>query len=103
MSVEPRMPDDGDDHVGWESYYRALLSDEFSHDSATTSPGSFSFDHLSQLTDELREKNWMTIWFPGCGFSPLPRAFALFGFRVVASDVAPSAVGSWPPPDYLCR
>ncbi|WP_146118813.1 hypothetical protein [Blastopirellula marina] len=92
MSVEPQMPDDWDDHVGWESYYHALPSDEFWFGSATTSPGSFSFHRLSPLTDEFREKNWMTVWFPGCGFSPLPRAFALLGFRVIASDVAPSAI-----------
>lgn len=33
-----------------------------------------------------------TIWFPGCGFSPLPRAFASFGFVVYATDIAPSAI-----------
>lgn len=92
MPDEPQMPDDWDDHSGWESYYRALPSESFSFEWSTTSPGSFSFDMLNELADSFRKKNWTTVWFPGCGFSPLPRAFALMGFRVIATDVAPSAI-----------
>lgn len=86
------MPEDWDDHNAWETYYRALPSDEFWYKNATTSPGSFSFDRLGSLVDEFRDRNWLTVWFPGCGFSPLPRAFALLGFTVFATDVAQSAI-----------
>jgi hypothetical protein len=92
MLDKPRMPDDWDDHAGSETYYRTLPSDDFWYKAALTDPGSFSFDRLGSLIDEFREKNWMTLWFPGCGYSPLPRAFALFGFRVFATDIAPAPV-----------
>lgn len=92
MSDELEMPDDWDDHAAWEAYYRRLPSDKFWYENATTSPGSFSFDRLGSLIDEFREHKWMTLWFPGCGFSPLPRAFASFGFTVYATDIAPSAI-----------
>lgn len=92
MSDNVQMPENWDDHGGWEFYYRTLPSDEFGYNSATKSPGSVSFDQLGPLTKEFRQKNWLTVWFPGCGFSPLPRAFALLGFCVIASDVAPAAI-----------
>lgn len=87
-----QMPEDWDDHSGWESYFQELPSDTFWYEHAIKSPGSFSFDRLGSLIDEYRERNWMTIWFPGCGFSPLPRAFTLYGFHVLATDIAPSAI-----------
>lgn len=92
MSAEIEMPDDWDDHAGWEAYYAALPSDDFWYESATTNPGSFSFDRLGSLIDDLLSRKWMTLWFPGCGFSPLPRAFASFGFTVHATDIAPCAI-----------
>lgn len=92
MNNEPKMPIDWDDHVGWEAYYRALPSNEFWYNATTTSPGSFSFDRLGSLIDDFQKRNWLTLWFPGCGFSPLPRAFAFFGFTVYATDIAASAV-----------
>lgn len=92
MSDEIKMPDDWDDHAGWEAYYVALPSDEFWYKSASTSPGSFSFNRLGSLIDDFVSRKWMTLWFPGCGFSPLPRAFASFGFTAYATDIAPSAI-----------
>jgi hypothetical protein len=89
---EIEMPDDWDDHTGWEAYYSALPSDDFWYKSATTSPGSFSFEQLGSLIDDLHSREWLTVWFPGCGFSPLPRAFSHFGFTVHATDIAPSAI-----------
>ena len=92
MPAEVDMPSDWDDHPGWEAYFAALPSDDFWYEGATTSPGSFSFDRLGSLIDDLLSRDWTTLWFPGCGFSPLPRAFASFGFTVHATDIAPSAI-----------
>lgn len=92
MPAEVEMPNDWDDHAGWEAYFAALPSDGFWYKSATTSPGSFSFDRLGSLIDDFLSRDWTTLWFPGCGFSPLPRAFASFGFTVHVTDIAPSAI-----------
>jgi hypothetical protein len=92
MSDEVEMPSDWDEHAGWEAYFASLPSDEFWFNTATTSPGSFSFDRLGSLIDDFLSRDRRTLWFPGCGFSPLPRAFASFGFTVHATDIAPSAI-----------
>lgn len=92
MSHDVEMPDDWDDHRGWEAYFAALPSNDFWYKNATTSPGSFSFDRLGSLFDDFLGREWATLWFPGCGFSPLPRAFASFGFTAYATDIAPSAI-----------
>ncbi len=92
MPAEVQMPSDWDDHAGWEAYFASLPSDEFWYNDATTCPGSFSFDRLGPLIDDFISRDWTTVWFPGCGFSPLPRVFASFGFTVHATDIAPSAI-----------
>ena len=92
MSDAIEMPDDWDDHAGWETYFAALPSDDFWYKDATTSPGSFSLDRLGSLFDDFLSREWNTVWFPGCGFSPLPRVFASFGFTAYATDIAPSAI-----------
>ena len=92
MPEEVEMPSDWDDHAGWEAYFAAQPKDEFRYKTATMMPGSFSFDRLGALVDDFRNRDWTTFWFPGCGLSPLPRAFASFGFTVHATDIAPSAI-----------
>lgn len=42
MSDNFEMPDDWDDHAGWEAYFAALPSDDFWYKNATTSPGSLT-------------------------------------------------------------
>lgn len=86
------MPTDWDDHHGWENYFVSLSSDERAFKTAITSTGSFPVEQLGSLFEDFRHHNWSTIWFPGCGFSPLPRIFASFGFETYATDIAPSAV-----------
>jgi len=49
MRDEIEMPDDWDEHAGWEAHYAALPPDDFWYKSATTSPSSFSFDQLGPL------------------------------------------------------
>ena len=92
MNDKVSMPDNWDDHDGWETYFSLLPSSKFWFNIATTHPGSFSFNHLGSLMDEMYKRKWKTIWFPGCGFSPLPRAFTSFGFTVYATDIAPTAI-----------
>jgi hypothetical protein len=87
-----KMPENWDDHSGWEAYYSSLLSDKHNYKWATTSPGSFSFNRLGSLIDAFHQRGWLRIWFPGCGFSPLPRVFASYGFTAYATDIAPTAV-----------
>lgn len=92
MSDENEMPGDWDDHAGWEAYYAALPLDDSTFGNATTNPGSFCLDRLGPLIDDFIGKQWTTLWFPGCGFSPLPRLFAHFGFTVYATDISHSAI-----------
>jgi len=89
---EIEMPSDWDNHCRWEAYYAALPSDDFWYENATTSTGSFPFDRLGAFLDDLHTRGWFNVWFPGCGFSPLPRAMSEFGFSVHASDIAASAI-----------
>lgn len=86
------MPKNWDDHDGWERYYASLPSDEKRYKTTITNPGSFSFDRLGAFIDDLIEHNKVTLWFPGCGFSPLPRLFATYGFTVHATDISRSAI-----------
>ena len=92
MPAEVEMPSNWDDHDGWEAYYSALPSDDYWYKIATTKTGSFSFEQLGSVFDDFITRDWTTVWFPGCGLSPLPRAFTSFGFTVYATDIAPSAV-----------
>jgi len=89
---QAQMPNNWDNHDAWEIYYASLPSDNFQYKSTITNPGSFSFDRLGSVIDDLQQRNRLTLWFPGCGFSPLPRIFASFGFTVYATDIAQSAV-----------
>jgi len=94
--AEPQMPVDWDDHAAWDQYYARLFSaGEFTDRLAD--PGSFSFDRLPELLDELRESSLQVVWFPGCGLSPLPQLFAKAGFAVHATDVSATAV------DFQCK
>ncbi|MEZ6046794.1 MAG: hypothetical protein R3C11_14690 [Planctomycetaceae bacterium] len=92
MSKEPEMPLDWDDHAGWESFYVAVFGDEDELNYRVTDTGSFSFNRLNPLFDELHCLGYNRIWFPGCGFSPLPRIFVEAGFDVVATDIAEAAL-----------
>ncbi|MBU47366.1 MAG: hypothetical protein CL920_01545 [Deltaproteobacteria bacterium] len=86
------MPTDWDDHHGWEHHYSALLSSPSEYSQYTDSAGSFSFPKLGELMRTLRTQHSTTLWFPGCGVSPLPRLFALCGFDVYATDISPTAL-----------
>lgn len=87
-----KMPVDWDNHQGWENYFAALPSDKYWYEVATKCPGSFHFDRLGPFLKEIHETKYNVIWFPGCGFSPLPRIFASFGFTVYATDISSSAI-----------
>src|SRR5437899_1840426 len=88
---EPQMPADWDDHTGWDRYYSCIFQTGDDQDLATN-PGSFAYDRLPGLVNELRERGCSDIWFAGCGLSPLPRLFSDFGFVVHATDVSPTAI-----------
>jgi hypothetical protein len=91
MTDAAEMPNDWDDHAGWERYYARVYPDG-DFQLRAGDPGSFSFERLGDLIGDLHERGWTTIWFPGCGLSPLPRVFYEFGCRVHATDVSKTAV-----------
>ncbi len=93
MSKTIEMPQNWDNHVDWESYYSSLPQDEKSYDSVIRTLGDgFDLNHLCQLMDSLLDQKRLSIWFPGCGLSPLPKIFAAYGFSVYATDIALTAI-----------
>lgn len=81
------MPQDWDDHAGWERYHAAAIR------GAERRVGSLMFDAPGmRFLDALQRGGCKRVWFPGCGCSLAPAIYAAFGFDVVATDVAPSAV-----------
>jgi hypothetical protein len=91
-NCEVQMPEDWNDHSGWSTYYESQLArperDWWMYDT-----GSIGIDRLPQLANDLKSRDWRSIWVPGCGLSPLARMFAHLGFQTVATDVSPVAVG----------
>src|SRR5260370_2883060 len=91
MTDATQMPANWDDHDGWERYY-AQIQKRADYGDLAANPGSFAYERLPSLFDELRRCRCCDIWFAGCGLSPLPRLFCDFGFVVHATDVSPSAI-----------
>lgn len=73
-------PEDWSDVDGWDVYHRAA------------EPRLDASMMGLQYVRSLRARGSQRVWFPGCGTSPGPRAFAELGFDVVCSDFAPVAV-----------
>jgi SAM-dependent methyltransferase len=88
---EVRMPEDWNDHPGWDTYYESRLArpkrDRWNYDT-----GSFGVDRLPGLADELKSRGWCSVWIPGCGLSPLARLLAHLGLQTAATDASPVAV-----------
>lgn len=89
-SCTVEMPNDWNDHAGWDEFYawRAARRkrDEFNE------TGSISADRVPELAKELTSGGGRDVWLPGCGLSPLGRLLAHVGLRVVATDVSSVAV-----------
>jgi SAM-dependent methyltransferase len=94
---EVSMPNDWNDHEGWERYYRYRRSypeylPTFKHPQLTLLwVVTFLVDDFLQLVQDLRSQGQPAVWVPGCGMSPLAKFLAHLGLRVVATDVSPAA------------
>lgn len=86
----PEMPNDWNDHPGWDRYYRELCANPADHVRwAMMDAGMFA---SPESVAELHRIGWRDIWVPGCGISPLPSLLARAGFNVIATDLSPVAV-----------
>jgi hypothetical protein len=88
---EVAMPDDWNDHAGWETYHRSLLAMP-ERGIWANDTGSIRADQLPHLAAELKAKGWRSVWVPGCGLSPLAYLLAHLGIEVTATDVSPAAI-----------
>jgi SAM-dependent methyltransferase len=79
VTDKARMPEDWDDHHGWETFYAANASRD----------GKGNEGRFAQELDQLGLRR---VWFPGCGMSRGPGLFAALGFDALATDVSPTAV-----------
>ena len=91
--MQPSLPEDWDDHEEWEKHYLSLSSSTFleKHEEDLLAPFSDVWEIYEQILT-LMESNEKTLWFPGCGFSYLPKLFAECGFRVHATDISKTAI-----------
>jgi hypothetical protein len=94
MKTEICMPDDWNDHGAWEQFYAAMyakmgktdwVSDGFER------LAIFENDPVRFVTD-LKAKQWLRVWVPGCGMSPVPKILAELGLEVHATDISPTAI-----------
>jgi hypothetical protein len=85
------MPDDWNDHAGWDTYYESRISrrNRGMPDDDTV---VLSSEQLLRLAEELKGKEWRSGWIPGCGLSGLPQSLANLGLEVIATDLSPAAV-----------
>jgi hypothetical protein len=88
---EVQMPADWNDHAGWDAYFQSRLARP-NRDSWDDQIGSISIERLPQLAEDLKSREWRTVWIPGCGLSPLAHMLAHLGLEVVATDVSSVAV-----------
>jgi hypothetical protein len=88
---EVRMPEDWNDHEGWDAYHGSQLARP-KRDSWDDETGSIRVEQLPQLAEDLKSRGWRAVWVPGCGLSPLARLLAHQGLQTVASDASPVAV-----------
>lgn len=89
VNLYTAMPDDWDNHEGWEKYYASLSASNFFEED---DEAFFDVDELYQHMQKLQEHHCHTIWFPGCGFSRLPKIFAECGFSVHATDISRTVI-----------
>lgn len=85
----PRMPANWDNARNWQRYYTRLLPNYSQIDHWY---GAFLPENAYVLMQKLKELGKQLIWFSGCGFDPLPRLFASYGFTVYATDYAKAAI-----------
>lgn len=79
------MPEDWDDHEGWNTYHAAVARGTTGRPSARGDASALRFhSFVSSLGDR--------VWFPGCGLDAGPALYSKTGMRVLATDFAPSAV-----------
>ncbi|APW61811.1 class I SAM-dependent methyltransferase [Paludisphaera borealis] len=88
---EVRMPENWNDHAGWNAYYESKLKRP-KRDPWDLETGTIGAEQLPQLAEDLKSRGWRAVWVPGCGLSPLARLLAHFGLQAVATDVSPVAI-----------
>jgi hypothetical protein len=88
---EVRMPENWNDHAGWNTYYESRVARP-KRDPWDDETGSIRAEQLPQLAEDLKSRGWRDVWVPGCGLSPLGRLLAHFGLQVVATDVSQVAI-----------
>jgi hypothetical protein len=88
---EVPMPDNWNDHAGWEAYHSYQL-EQPKRDAWDDETGSIRAEQVPQLAENLKAQGWRSVWVPGCGLSPLACLLAHQGLDVTASDVSPTAV-----------
>lgn len=82
---EPRMPQDWDDHEGWNAYHAGVLG------GLPAGPPKV-MDDISLRFYSFVSGIGRRVWFPGCGLDGGPALYSKLGMDVLATDVAPSAV-----------
>jgi len=82
------MPEDWDDHAGWERYYAGTPK----HAADESDPLPFGHSSADRFAGWLMRQGYRRLWFPGCGVDGCPRLYASLGCEVWASDVSTSAV-----------
>ena len=92
LGLELVMPQDWNDHEGWESYWRRKRRGFRHSEMDLTVVGFLLVKELPSWAEEIRAKGKTSIWVPGCGVSALPRLLAHLGLSVVATDISRSAV-----------
>lgn len=88
---EIRMPEDWNDHAGWDDFFLAQLARP-KRDPWDETIGSIPVEQLPRGAEDLKSQGWRSVWVPGCGLSPLAHLLAHLGLEVVATDVSPVAV-----------
>lgn len=83
----PQMPLDWDDHAGWDTYYAEIRA----ADAHLKKALSDLFD-ATMFLEHIGQKQYQTLWFPGCGISLAPHVYGALGFDVWASDASTRAI-----------
>jgi hypothetical protein len=86
------MPEDWNDHAGWDSYFRDCLGRDEVWGPWERPAGSIPLEELPRIAADMKSQGWTSVWVPGCGLSPLGKLLAWLGLTVVATDVSPAAV-----------
>lgn len=89
----PSLPENWQDIEEWEKHYASLSASEFLEEHQEDLLAPFAdIEEVYQQMLVFMDSNDKTIWFPGCGFSYLPKLFAECGFRVHATDISKTAI-----------